>query len=302
MKNTPLGQGEHMEKGCEFHGIPPTGSFARQNLIYAQYVVISLNTPQGFYMHRKDYQSYQIQLTTAGHGRLIYDGVEYDLKPGDCYFIDCRREHTFYTAGKQDWVHHGLQINGHQLPAYFEQFYGAGSAKITPAHPDILDRLYRGIAEVCRSPLSAADLQINRLLTELLTELLLTGCPQSPAQLTGKIGAVCAYIDENFTQIRCIDDLADTFFMSKYHLCREFKRQTGKTIMEYISGLRLGAAKIMLSTTDIPVSDIALAAGYGSDNYFYPVFKDSEGMTPLQYRRLWQGGVANGSNNNATDR
>lgn len=277
-----------LNKGCEFRYAPPSGAFARQNLIYAQYIVINLNTPQGFRMHRNDYDSYQIQFTTSGHGRLVYDQKEYALDPGDCYFIDCKKDHMFYTTGDKDWIHHGLQINGHQLPAYFQQFYSSGSAKSSMPDRAYVDQLYRHIAEACTAYTTSTDLKINQLLTELLTHLLLFSSTRLESRLSGKIAEVCTYIDENYATINDIDALSKLFFVSKYHLCREFKRQTGSTIMAYISGLRLTAAKMLLSATDLPVSEIAATAGYSSDNYFYPVFKMSEGMTPLQYRKLWR--------------
>ena len=267
--------------------LPTTGSFAKQHLLYPESVVISLSTPAGFYMRRTKYQSYQIQYTTGGHGRLRYDGKEYDLEEGDCFFIDCQKDHYFYTVGNEDWVHHGLQINGHQLPAIFQKFYKSGSVKVTPGTEQDIDGCFRKIAEAGSSKLESSDFILNSLLTELITQILLCNQIISDDQLSPKISGICSYIETNYTTIRNIDDIAYECFISKYYLCREFKRQTGKTIMEYLSGVRMNAAKVLLATTDIPVGDIASLTGYHSPNYFFAAFKAAENTTPLQYRKLW---------------
>lgn len=267
--------------------LPTTGSFAKQHLLYPESIVISLSTPAGFYMRRTRYQSYQIQYTTAGHGRLRYDGKEYDLEKGDCFFIDCQKDHYFYTAGDEEWIHHGLQINGHQLPAIFQKFYKSGSVKVTPDEAKDIDGCFRKIAEAGSSKLESSDFILNSLLMELVTQILLCNQIVSDDQLSPKISAICSYLETNYALIGSIDDIASHFFISKYYLCREFKRQTGKTIMEYLSGVRMNAAKVLLVTSDIPVGDIAGLAGYRSPNYFFAAFKTAENITPLQYRKLW---------------
>ena len=88
---------------------------------------------------------------------------------------------------------------------------------------------------------------------------------------------ICQYIDANYMKIDTIDEIAQNCFISKYHMCREFKRQTGKTIATYLTDKKLLEAKSLLLRSDLPVSIIARTVGFESENYFFFVFKKNGG-------------------------
>ena len=76
--------------------------------------------------------------------------------------------------------------------------------------------------------------------------------------------------------------------MSKYHLCRRFKNITGFTIMEYILKTRLAAAKNMLKTESISITEISEKCGFSSVSYFSRVFKEHTGITAIAYRKEYR--------------
>ncbi len=71
-------------------------------------------------------------------------------------------------------------------------------------------------------------------------------------------------------------------------LKRRFKTATGTTLIEYLQNLRIEEAKRLLETTDLPTDDISAAAGYEDASFFRRLFKRSTGLTPAQYRRMFQ--------------
>ena len=105
---------------------------------------------------------------------------------------------------------------------------------------------------------------------------------------SAKVAQICSFIDEHYAAIHSIDDIAENCFISKYYMCREFKRQTGKTVGSYLSERRMTAAKELLLHTDRNVSAIARDTGFEAENYFFFVFKKAEGLTPLQYRKQFK--------------
>ena len=58
--------------------------------------------------------------------------------------------------------------------------------------------------------------------------------------------------------------------------------------IEYIQNLRVEAAKQQLETTLTPVDDISYQVGYEKPAFFRRLFKRSTGLTPSQYRRMFQ--------------
>ncbi len=96
---------------------------------------------------------------------------------------------------------------------------------------------------------------------------------------------VIDYIDENFCQKILIDELAFIFCTNRSTLCKEFKRQTGFTIVGYINSKKVALAKDKLLTTDKSVSDIADELGFESIYYFTRFFKKLTGVTPSVFRK-----------------
>ena len=73
--------------------------------------------------------------------------------------------------------------------------------------------------------------------------------------------------------------------MSKYHFCRQFKQHIGLTVMKYILRTRITLAKIDLVKTNLSVSEISEKNGFSSVSYFCRIFNETEGCSPLQFRK-----------------
>ena len=83
----------------------------------------------------------------------------------------------------------------------------------------------------------------------------------------------------------CIDDICAAINSSKYHFCRQFKKHTGLTVMEYILKTRIILAKTELIKTNLSITEISERLGFSSVSYFCRAFKAESGLTPLQYRK-----------------
>jgi two-component system response regulator YesN len=56
------------------------------------------------------------------------------------------------------------------------------------------------------------------------------------------------------------------------------------TFKQRLTGYRIEQAKDLLMHTELPVKEVSQRVGYLSESYFCKVFKESLGMTPLEYR------------------
>lgn len=97
-----------------------------------------------------------------------------------------------------------------------------------------------------------------------------------------------SYINNCEKQVR-LKDLAEELYLSQKQVSRIIKKEYGCTFSELINRRRLNVACSLLTRTDLPVCEIALAVGYEYENYFFTLFKKSFGVTPLQYRKAYQG-------------
>ena len=96
---------------------------------------------------------------------------------------------------------------------------------------------------------------------------------------------IVRYIHENYASIRSIGQLADAFFISKYHLCHLFTKHLGLSIVSYINMIRIRAACRALDAGERSITTLALSLGFNSSAYFCKVFKEQMRQTPLEYQK-----------------
>lgn len=87
------------------------------------------------------------------------------------------------------------------------------------------------------------------------------------------------YINRNLSENLSIDQLAERFFFSKYHMMRKFKNETGYTIHNYITSKRLLMARSLISQ-GIPVMKAAQASGFRDYTTFVRAYKKQFGKAP----------------------
>lgn len=81
-----------------------------------------------------------------------------------------------------------------------------------------------------------------------------------------------------------INDIIALSSYSHSHFIKIFKKHVGKTIIEYVTDLRVAYAATLLSSTDLSVITIASKVGYDNQSFFARKFKDKYNVSPLEYR------------------
>jgi AraC family transcriptional regulator len=91
-----------------------------------------------------------------------------------------------------------------------------------------------------------------------------------------------AHLDEDVA----LSDVAKVAGVSQWHFQRMFRALTGETLKTYIRSRRMAASLGRLLDTDLRVLDIAILAGFESQEAFARAFKQAFGLTPQKYRSL----------------
>ena len=92
------------------------------------------------------------------------------------------------------------------------------------------------------------------------------------------------YFDKNYLSINNIEEACKTLNINKFYLTHIFKEQLGMPPIRYLLTKRIKKAKMLLTSTNLSVHEIALKCGYSDTAYFCRAFKKCEDTTPLQYR------------------
>lgn len=99
------------------------------------------------------------------------------------------------------------------------------------------------------------------------------------------IDLILDYIHQHYTEDITRTTLSNLVYLNPDYMARLFKKQTGKSIVNYITEYRIEKAKELLDSPDIPIGIVASKVGYGNYSYFSKLFKDVTGYTPNEYRK-----------------
>ena len=96
------------------------------------------------------------------------------------------------------------------------------------------------------------------------------------------------WLKQHYREGNAIQQVVEHANIPERTLKRRFKAATGATLIEYLQNLRIEEARHLLESGQMPVDDICIEAGYEDTSFFRRLFKRLTGLTPTQYRRMFQ--------------
>lgn len=129
--------------------------------------------------------------------------------------------------------------------------------------------------------------EIVHRIRELKDNFHKSAVPQNEADAELLIENIISYITERC--LRCdfsVQETSDHFNMLLPNLSQFFKDKTGQNILDYSTAIRMEHAKVLLLQTDIPLKELGYQVGYYNVSSFIRRFKQTQGVTPGDYRRL----------------
>ena len=149
-------------------------------------------------------------------------------------------------------------------------------------HPVHLDRVSSEFAAKIERLFSVSDVRA------LMSDMFKTYCrlvrSMSLKSLSPLVQNAILIIEADLSADISPSRLAESLGVSLGYLSTVFKRQTGKTVSQYILDKRMDYAKYILSTTNMQIQNVALHCGIMDVQYFSKLFKKHTGKTPTEYR------------------
>jgi transcriptional regulator GlxA family with amidase domain len=96
------------------------------------------------------------------------------------------------------------------------------------------------------------------------------------------------WLKDNYLESNAVKQVVAHAGIPERTLKRRFKAATGTTLIEYLQNLRIEAAKQLLEVGQMAVDDISIEVSYEDPSFFRRLFKRLTGLTPSQYRRMFQ--------------
>ena len=261
----------------------PVSNLAKQSLFYIESTAL-MESKENYYTRRDNLDSYLLKYTISGNGYLEYEGNAYEIPPKSGFFIDCKKEHYYRTQG-QDWGHVEFHLNGSVIDRLFELFHADGTVLF---HVTDERRFLKLLDELIRTD-SAIDpyreFKVSALINNLLIQLIshTTSYQETMNHVPNQLNPLVSYIEENYAHSLTLDTLSEYCGLSKYHMCRVFRKYTGFSVGEYISRLRIDQAKKLLESTSMTAAQVGYCVGIVDENYFYRLFKKQTGVSPKKF-------------------
>ena len=102
-------------------------------------------------------------------------------------------------------------------------------------------------------------------------------------KVSNTIAEIKGIIDRRYMENLKINDIAGEVFLSPTYMCLIFKKETGMTINEYLTHVRIEEGKRLLKDPKIKRSNVGIMVGYENQSYFARIFKKDVGCTPSEY-------------------
>ena len=224
----------------------------------------------------------------SGKGQFIIQDQIFPVNVNNLVIINPNVTHTEDSLNAQPLEYIGLGIEGIEL-ATSENSNGLfcildhfESLEISSCIRNILREMElknTGYEDICQAYM---EILIIRLMRS--TSLSVQSEPQA---ISGnrQCAAVRQYIDLHFKEPLTLEQLADEAHMNKYYLSHAFKREYGVSPINYMITRRVEESKYLLAETDLPMSQISQLLGFSSLSYFSQVFRRSQNISPMEYRK-----------------
>ena len=226
------------------------------------------------------HDSYELYFLTGGDRYLFVGGRFFHVRAGDLFVIPPGLEHRTLEAEVGEYSKLICMLPPRLLPLGASEI---SDVRITRPTGELLSGLLfsAGIAS------DGTDVEgyaaVLRLLAAAVSQPEHREEVSSPA--FGRMSDIIAYLDAHYTERISLTELAGRLFISEYYLCRLFKEYTGRTVLSYLTELRVGRAKQLLLGTDMKIGRVARASGFGSVSAFGKAFAAAVGVSPREYRR-----------------
>lgn len=250
-------------------------------------------------LHHHDF--YECYLFISGDVTYIIEGKTYSLLPGDIILINSKELHQAIINDKE--------VPYERIVLWLDQeFLNSLSTETTDLKKCFEDENRENVLRAHVESQQTVKTILGKLLSleeysgmgpELLyrvyiVELLITlhnilffhhKNINILIEKNSLIDEIIQYINYHLDEEIKIDDLANHFFISKFHLIREFKKHSGTTVHKYIIQKKLILAKeLILKGT--PIIQVYVLCGFGDYSNFFRAFKNEYGVTPKQFFEL----------------
>ena len=269
-------------------------NYQKKGFLTEDYRLFHLRTDRGTSPELHYHEFYKVLLLVSGSGYYSVEGRRYAIQPGDVVLVGSHAVHRPEFEPGMAYERIILYLSPEFLRRYStadcdltECFRGDRGHVLRPGEGErkklfsLASSLERELAgeEYGRMILSSA--LVLRILVRIGRSLRKQEL-SAPGPVTAeneRVRDLLRYLDRHLTEDITIDDLAERFYLSKYHMMRLFREETGQSIYGYLTQQRLIHARALI-TGGMRSTEAAFRCGFSTYSSFTRAYGKQFGATP----------------------
>ena len=250
------------------------------------------------------HEELEINYVVSGEVELSITDKTYILKAGEACFVNSNiiNKYTYSKEAKlQTHFFHPVFLSGHYKSIFETKYVNPviqnKKVKIvtfkgdTKEQREILVKL-KELGEL--QDHANVEFQTRNKITEiwlLLMEEIKNRTAEDhrvPSIARERLFSMMQFIHANYNDKITLEDIANSAAISSRECLRCFNLCLRETPIEYLTNYRINMAKEFLKKSNKSITDIAFETGFSNAAYFTKVFKQVRGITPKEYRKLYE--------------
>lgn len=243
---------------------------------------------------------YEIHATLEGEAVFYIDGEQFDIKAGTILLIPSNKMHRIVRQNSDYFERVYIFVT----PFFLKQYstsksnlescfgnYGLGEAKVLETSATELRKYLKFIYPEETGESFGLDITFEQVLVQYLiylNRLVLSNDRELSPKVNStnqRIDEMIKYISEHLSEDLTLERMEKDFYISKYHITREFKKHTGYTFHQFVLKKRLLYSKYLLREKK-NANLVFMECGFVSYPHFLKAFKKEFNMTPKEFLNL----------------
>lgn len=266
----------------------------KKGYLLEDFRLFHLKDAKGANMEFHYHEFYKVVMLVSGHGEYTVEDRHYTMKAGDILLIGSHQVHRPEFAPGIEYERIILYISPEFLQkqsteeCHLEELFDGIHGHVFRLEDRKYKRVFERAMELEEELAEAAygsSVMANSMLLQLLVKLGRNRArgrmqqAEQPVAFDERIQRMLHYMDSHLSENITIEALSEQFFISKYHMMRLFKKETGQSVYEYLTERRLFFARELIRQ-GISATESCFQAGFGSYSSFTRAYGKRFGTTP----------------------
>lgn len=227
-----------------------------------------------------------LHFVTQGKGHLILDGKHYTPRAGDVFSLPEGKSVAFYPDEEDPWCYYWFNLVGDGIGELRRRVGLSESCPVIST--EHMPKIQKQMDDLLDSEFNYGGFYFRALSTlYAIVSLFVRETDRPAAAVPSLVGQakeiiLSSYRREDFS----VSEIHTKLHVSEPYLRRVFKKETGRTLQEFLINRRLSKAADLLRANDYSIRELCYLVGYTDDVYFVRQFKKKYGVPPKRYRRF----------------